>query len=229
VDRLAWEERIVTTTTVRPGVVEAARLLFEAGVMSHSGHGNISARAGADRFVLTSTGMIANLTTDQLAVVSLDRGEVLDGSLGPENAEIVAMHGVVYRARPDVGGIVHTHSPSATAFALAHQPMPCRSESLLRFGQAEPIPVVPWGPRGSDVSVRGIATALAAAPTTNAVLLANHGLLAFGADPMAAARLVIAIEDSAEVELAAARIGGGVEFPPGALEAVRESMARARG
>lgn len=112
-----------------------------------------------------------------LAVITVDcPGSYPPG--GPENAEIVAMHGVVYRARPDVGGIVHTHSLS---------------------------------------------------PTTNAVLLANHGLLAFGPDPMAAARLVVAVEDSAEVELAAARIGGGVEFPPGALEAVRESMARTRG
>lgn len=124
-----------------------------------------------------------------------------------------------------VGGVVHTHSPAATAFALAHQPLPCRTEQLLRFGQAEPVPVAPWGPRGSDASVRGIADALANAPGTNAVLLANHGLLAFGPSPLAAARLVIAIEDTAAAELAAARIGGGIDFPPGALEAVRESMA----
>lgn len=217
----------MTTTSLGLDVVEASRLLFAAGVMSHSGHGNISARADGDRFVLTSTGMIANLTTEDLAVVGMD-GDVVEGELGPENAEIVAMHSVVYRARPDVGGIVHTHSPSATAFALAHQPLPCRSEALLRFGQAEPVPVVPWGPRGSDISVRGIATVLAGAPTTNSVLLANHGLLAFGADPVGAARLVVAIEDSAEAELAAARIGGGVEFPAGALDSVRESMARVR-
>lgn len=214
-------------TGTSSGVVEASRLLFTAGVMSHSGHANLSARVDDGRFVLTTTGVIRHLTAEQLATVSLD-GEVIEGELGPENAEIVAMHGVVYRARPDVGGIVHTHSPAATAFALAHQPMPCRTEQLLRFGQAEPVPVVPWGPRGSDVSVHGIAVALAESPTTNAVLLANHGLLAFGADPIAAANLVVAIEDSAEAELAAARIGGGVEFPPGALEAVRRSMARVR-
>jgi len=136
------------------------------------------------------------------------------------------MHSVVHRARPDVGGIVHTHSPAATAFALAHQPLPCRTEQLLRFGQAESVPVVPWGPRGSDVAVHGIANVLADSPTTNAVLLANHGLLAFGAGPLAAAQLIIAIEDSAAAELAAARIGGGVDLPPGALQAVRESMTR---
>jgi len=87
---------------------------------------------------------------------------------------------------------------------------------------------VAWGPRGSDVSVRGIAAALHEHPTTSAVLLANHGLLAFAADPLAAARLVVAIEEAAEAELAAAAIGGAVDFPAGALDAVRASMARVR-
>lgn len=214
-------------TEASRSVVEAASLLVTSGVLSHAAHANLSCRAGDGRFVLTATGVIRNLAPDELALVGMD-GTVIEGQLGRENAEIVAMHAVVYRARPDVGGIVHTHSPAATAFALAHQPLPCRTEQLLRFGQAEPVPVVPWGPRGSDVSVRGIAGVLADSPTTNAMLLANHGLLAFGVTSLAAAQLIIAVEDSAEAELAAARIGGGIDFPPGALEAVRESMVRAR-
>lgn len=214
----------------RPGeaIVAAARHLFAAGVMSHAGHANLSTRLDTERFALTTTGMVRDLRADQIATCNLG-GEVLDGELGPENAEIVAMHAVVYKARPDVGGIIHTHSPSPTAFALANKELPCRAEPLLRFGQAEPVPVVPWGPRGSDVSVRGIAAALEAHPTTAAVLLANHGLLAFGDDPMGAALLVVAIEEAAQAELAAQAIGGAVDFPAGALEAVRASMARVRG
>lgn len=214
---------------VGPGetVVAATRHLFTAGVMSHAGHANLSVRSGSDRFTLTATGMVRELRAGQVATVNLD-GEVLEGELAPENAEIVAMHTVIYRARPDVGGIIHTHSPAATAFALANRELPCRAEPLLRFGQAESVPVTPWGPRGSDVSVRGIGAALAQQPTTSAVLLANHGLLAFGADPMATARLVVAIEEAAEAELAAQAIGGAVDFPPGALAAVRESMAHGR-
>lgn len=206
-------------------VVAAVRHLFSCGVMSHSGHANLSVRVGADRFALTTTGMVRELRPDQVATVDLD-GTVLQGELAPENAEIVAMHAVVYRARPEVGGIIHTHSPSATAFALANRELPCRVEPLLRFGQAEPVPVVAWGPRGSEVSVRGIAAVLEQRPTTSAVLLANHGLLVFGADAMAAARLVVAIEEAAEAELAAAAVGGAVDFPAGALEQVRQSMGR---
>lgn len=222
----------MTTNTHRESaqaelIVAATQHLFASGVMSHSGHANLSARLDAERFLLTTTGSVRELRADQLATVDLD-GTVLGGELGPENAEIVAMHCVVYTARPEVGAIIHTHSPAATAFALAHQPLPCRAEPLLRFGQAEDVPVVPWGPRGSDVSVRGISAVLKDNPTTAAVLLANHGLLVFGPDPLAAARLVVAIEESAEAEIAAAAVGGAVDFPEGALAAVRESMARVR-
>ncbi len=212
--------------TDQPGeaVAAAARHLFAAGVMSHAGHANLSARVDSRRFALTTTGMVRDLRPDQVAMLTFD-GEVLDGQLAPENAEIVAMHSVVYRARPDVGGIIHTHSPAATAFALANRALPCRAEPLLRFGQAEAVPVVAWGPRGSEVSVRGIAAALDEHPTTSAVLLANHGLLAFAGDPMATARLIVAIEEAAEAELAAAALGGAIDFPPGALDKVREAMA----
>lgn len=217
------------TQTTGPGdlVVSAVHHLFDSGVMSRSGHANLSVRLDAERFALTTTGMVRDLRPDQLATVDL-AGEVLEGALGPENAEIIAMHSVIYQARGEVGAVIHTHSPAATAFALANRDLPCRAEPLLRFGQAEPVPVVAWGPRGSDVSVRGIAAALEEHPTTSAVLLANHGLLVFAADPLGAARLVVAIEEAAEAELAAALIGGAVDFPAGALEAVRASMARVR-
>ncbi len=205
-------------------LVEAARQLFVAGVMSHSGHANLSVRLDAERFLL-SPGWVRDLQPEQLATVHLD-GRVLKGGLQSASAEIIAMHSVVYSARSHVGAVIHTHSPAATAFAVAHRPLPCRTEPMLRFGQAEDVPVVPWGPRGSDVSVRGIADVLDRRPTTAAVLLANHGLLVFGADSEAAAHLVMAIEESAEAEIAARAIGGAVDFPEGALEAVRASMAR---
>lgn len=215
------------SNTTDPGdaAVAAVRHLFTSGVMSHAGHANLSSRLDPQRFSLTTTGMVRDLRPEQMATVHLD-GQVLAGELAPENAEIVAMHAAVYRARPDVGGIIHTHSPAATAFALANRELPCRSEPLLRFGQAEPVPVVPWGPRGSEVSVRGIAAVLADRPTTSAVLLANHGLLAFSKDLMSAAHLVVAIEEAAEAEIAASAIGGAVDFPPDALDQVRASMAR---
>ncbi|MBD0742758.1 class II aldolase/adducin family protein [Streptomyces sp. CBMA152] len=205
-------------------LVEAARQLFVAGVMSHSGHANLSVRLDAERFLLTP-GFVRDLRPEQLATVSLD-GRVLAGELQSVSTEIISMHSTIYRARPQVGAVIHTHSPAATAFAVAHRPLPCRTEPMLRFGQAEDVPVVAWGPRGSDVSVRGMAEVLERRPTTAAVLLANHGLLVFGPDSAATAHLVVAIEESAEAEIAATALGGAVDFPVGALEDVRAAIAR---
>ena len=206
-------------------LVAAARHLLKAGVISHSGHANLSVRLDADHFLLTP-GLIRDLRAEELAIVRKD-GQVVHAALRSSSVEIISMHGVLYRLRPDVNAVMHTHSPSATAFAVAHRPLPCRTEALLRFGQADDILVVPWGPRGSDVSVRGIAEVLRQQPTTSAVLLANHGLLAFGPDAASAADLVIAIEESAEAVMAAAILGGAVPFPDGALDDVRASIATA--
>ena len=211
----------------RQAVVDAAATLFRNQVMSHSGHANLSARLGEDEMLLTISGMVRDLGPEGLARVRLD-GTVLEGDLDPSNAEIVDMHTKVYLARPDVSGIIHTHSPSLLAFAMANRPLPCRYEGLLRFGQAAEVPVVPWAPRGSERSVGGIADALRAHPATQAVLLGNHGVLVFGRNPQAAAALVTVLEEAAAAELEADTLGGAQEFPAGALEDVRASMARVR-
>jgi L-fuculose-phosphate aldolase len=206
--------------------VAAVKRLFAAGVMSHSGHGNLSARLGDDRMLLTATGMLAGITTDDFAAVGLD-GTEHDDNLQPGSREIVGMHAVVYRERPEVGAVIHTHSPALTGFAVAGRSLPARYEAVLRFGQATDVPVVPWAPRGSAESVAGIASALRADPHTSAVLLGNHGLLAFGPGPAAAADLVIALEEGAEAEWRAAALGGSSPLPPDALEAILHSIAAA--
>jgi len=218
---------VLSHAEARAAVVDAARALFTNGVMSHSGHANLSARVGGEAMLLTVEGQVRGLGPDGLALVRLD-GTVLEGTLDPGNAEIITMHSEVYKARPQVGGIIHTHSPHLLAFAMAGRPLPDRYEALLRFGQAEEVPVVPWAPRGSERSVGGIIDALARQRGTQAVLLGNHGDLVFGAGPREAAALLTVLEEAAEAELAAAPLGGAADFPPGALEDVRASMARVR-
>lgn len=210
----------------REAVVAAVDRLFAAGVMSHSGHANLSARVG-DAMVITSTGSVQGLTAESLSVVGVD-GVVREGSMDPTNREIVTMHTRVYQSRPEVGGVIHTHSPYLLAFALANKPLPDRYEALLRFGQASEVPVVPWAPRGSDRSVDGIVQALQERQDTSAVLLGNHGVLVFGETVGAAASLLLAMEEAAAAELRSTALGGAVDFPAGALEQARESMARVR-
>lgn len=218
---------MLSATAARQRVAEACAALIRSGVMSASGHGNFSARLDDGRMVLTGAGMSKVPEPEQLAVVRLD-GLVEEGHVAASVAEIVTMHAAIYRERPDAGAVVHTHSPSVTAFALANVALPCRYEALLRHGQTCAVPVAAWGPRGSKASVDAIAQALGGAPGTRAVLLANHGLLAFAPDPAGAAALVVALEEAAGAELAATCLGGAQDFPPGAAESVRRSISAAR-
>jgi L-fuculose-phosphate aldolase len=216
-----------TLDSQREAIVRATRQLSEAGVLSASGHGNVSVRLGDGEEMLLGAN-IARLGADQLVRVTFD-GSVLDGRLDPTSAEIVAMHAGVYRVRPDLRSVIHTHSPHVTSYALAHRPLPCRYEALLRQNVAEDIPVAAWGPRGSAASVTNIRDTLQTHPGTRAVLLANHGLLAFGADVAEAARIVIAMEEAALMTREAEPLGGAKPFPPGALEQVRARIAEYAG
>lgn len=206
-------------------ILSAVDRLFAAGVMSHSGHANLSARLDENTFLITTSGMVRNLSKNDFAVIDLS-GKILQGKLDPTNLEIIDMHSIIYRLRRDAGAVIHTHSPNVLAFALANKPLPCRYEALLRFGQAFDVPVAPWGPRGSKQSVEAIERVVRETPHTLSLILANHGLLAFSSSPTATAGLILALEESAEAELGASKIGGAVSFPEGALEMVRESMSR---
>jgi L-fuculose-phosphate aldolase len=184
-------------------------------------------RTGDGSILLTSRSILTGLTTEGLAVVDPD-GRVVEGTVEPANLEIVEMHTAVYRVRDDVRAIIHTHSPNATGWALAWRPLPSRYESTLRFGIVDDVPVAPWAPRGSPEAVRHILETLEANPGALAVLLGNHGLLAFGPSAMEAARLVVALEEAALITREAEALGGARPFPEGAADAVRARMASFR-
>jgi L-ribulose-5-phosphate 4-epimerase len=208
----------------RQAILTSADLLVRSGVLSHSNHGNSSVRLpDGQSMLITGVSSLFGQTPETLAVLDLD-GNVLEGNLASTSAEIVSMHAVVYKQRSDVGAVIHTHSPMVSAYAMAHQPMPIHYEGLLRQGVSDDIPVAAWGPRGSRESVTNIEDALRAHPDASAVLLANHGLLAFGRDSGRAAHLIISLEEAAEMMLLAERLGGSKPFPPGALQQVRERM-----
>ena len=211
-------------------IIQAAELLIRSGVMSLSQHGNISARLpGTDTFLLTAGGSLANLTAENIALFDLD-GSLLEGAVEPTSAEIVDMHGIVYRLRADMGGAIHTHSPYATSFAVAGQPIPLIYEAQARFDMLDGVPVAGYGPRGSKESVDNIAGAIESNENIGGVLLANHGVLAFAGDPVAAARANIIIEETAILALNARIIGEAKEIPShmvGLTQPRRDSFAAA--
>lgn len=202
-------------------LIKAANALRDAGLMFRGQHANLSARLTDETMLMTRGGNVATLDADSFAVIRTD-GTVLQGEVMPAQAEIIEMHAAVYRTRPSVGGIIHTHAPHATAFALAHEPIPVVYEPLMRFGMTEPAPVIPWAPRGSNASVRGIIDAVKGNDGVSAVLLANHGVLAFGTSPSETAQLLATLDEAAELIIQARSIGGEKPLPPQAFAQIEE-------
>lgn len=192
-------------------VVAAARSVVASGAISANGHGNVSLRVpGADEMYFTSAPSLRGIGPDGVVRVGLD-GTLLEGSLPPIQGAVVAMHTAMYLDRPDVGCVLHTHSPFATAYAVANQPIGCWIEALAMFGLADGVPVAAYGPRGSDQAVANIRAALR--PGVPAVLLANHGVLVFHRTPELAVLVGGVVEEAAEAAMNARALGGPVEIP----------------
>ncbi|MFI5706581.1 L-ribulose-5-phosphate 4-epimerase [Kribbella sp. NPDC051620] len=166
--------------------------------------GNISGRVpGEDLFVIKPSGIsYDDLTPDSVVVCDLD-GNLVDGELSPSSD--TAAHAYVYRARPDVGGVVHTHSPYATAWAARNEAIPCVLTAMAdEFGGE--IPVGPFALIGDDSIGRGIVETLAGSRSP-AVLMRNHGVFTIGKDSRAAVKAAVMCEDVART-VHLARTGG---------------------
>jgi L-ribulose-5-phosphate 4-epimerase len=87
----------------------------------------------------------------------------------------------MYADHPEIGCVLHTHSPYATAYAVARRRIECWVEAMAMFGLAAGVPVAGYGPRGSPEAIAGIRAAVT--PGVPAVLLANHGVLVFHRTP----------------------------------------------
>lgn len=190
---------------MRGQMVKAAKAILKAGAISRSGHGNMSVRIpGTDTMLLTSVSNLEDITNEQLPLVTFG-GKVVDGQLESSSAEIVGMHSIVYERNPQMGSAIHTHAPYATSYAVANQPIECWYEGLARFGLTDAIPVARYGPRGSRESVTNIADVMN--EQTRGVLLQNHGVLTFERDIMSAVRVLVLMEEAAELGLRASLIG----------------------
>jgi L-fuculose-phosphate aldolase len=192
-------------------VVEIAARVVASGAISANGHGNVSVRVpGADEMYFTAGPSLRGHSASAVVRVGLD-GTLLEGELPPIQGAVVAMHTAMYADHADVGCVLHTHSPYATAYAVAHRPIGCWVEALAMFGLAAGVPVAGYGPRGSSQAVAGIRAAIT--PGVPAVLLANHGVLVFHRTPELAILVGGIIEEAAQAGINAAPLGGPVEIP----------------
>lgn len=166
--------------------------------------GNISARVpGRDLFAIKASGVrYEDLDASSMVVCDLD-GEVVAGDLRPSSD--TAAHAYVYRHMPHVGGVVHTHSPYATAWAAAGEPVPCVLTAMAdEFGGE--IPVGPFALIGDDSIGAGIVATLDG-HRSPAVLMRSHGVFSIGATAVAAVKAAVMCEDVARTVHLARQLG----------------------
>ena len=215
---------MTTTADLKQQIVDAAARLVGSGILTKSNHGNISIRVpGSDTFLLTSVSNLGQITVDVIGLFDLDNN-LLEGSVIPTSAEIIPMHGVVYKTRPEAGSVLHTHSPYATAFAVASKAIPVAYEPLVRFGFHGGVPVADYGPRGSQKSIENIQKLLDGVDKLRGLLLENHGVLTFGPDVGDAVQANLVMEESAEIIMYANNLGGAKEVPPHMRVAAQQRM-----
>jgi L-ribulose-5-phosphate 4-epimerase len=179
--------------------------------------GNVSARVpGAELLVIKPSGVsYEDLTAESMVVCDLD-GRVVDGAFAPSSD--TAAHAFVYRAMPEVGGVVHTHSTYATAWAARGEPIPCVLTGMAdEFGGE--IPVGPFALVGGDEIGKGIVATLTG-HRSPAVLMRNHGVFTIGRDARSAVKAAVMCEDVARTVHHARLLGEPLALAPADVDAL---------
>jgi L-ribulose-5-phosphate 4-epimerase len=179
--------------------------------------GNVSARVpDADLMVIKPSGVAYDALTPELMVVCDLHGDVVEGSLAPSSD--AATHGYVYQRLADVGGIVHTHSAYATAWAIRGEPIPCVMTAMAdEFGGE--IPVGPFALIGDEEIGHGIVETLAGHRSC-AVLMRSHGVFSLGGGPRAAVKGAVMCEDAARTVHLARALGPLEPLEPASIDAL---------
>ena len=179
--------------------------------------GNVSARVpGHDLLVIKPSGVsYDDLTPENMVVCDLE-GRVVDGQHAPSSDTEAQAY--VYREMPQVGGVVHTHSTYATAWAARAEPVPC----VLTMGADEfggEIPVGPFAVIGDDSIGRGIVDTLRGSRSP-AVLMQNHGVFSIGPTARAAVKAAVMCEDVARTVHVSRQLGAPVPIPQPQVDAL---------
>ncbi len=200
----------------RLAVAELHAELVRNGLVAWTS-GNVSARVpGTDLLVIKPSGVAyADLTAESMVVCDLS-GTRVSGDLSPSSD--TASHAYIYRHMPEVGGVVHTHSRYATAWAARGEPIPCVITAMAdEFGGE--IPIGPFAPIGGEEIGRAVVTTLSG-HRSPAVLLRSHGVFTVGATARDAVKAAVMCEDAACTVHLASVTGQVTPLPPDQIDAL---------
>ena len=207
--------------SVRKDVVDTSHLLGQRGwVANHDG--NITVRLSDNCFLATPTATAKSRVTDSLLIEVDGQGKRVSGTARPFGE--LDLHLVVYQRRDDIGAVIHAHPPHATAIACsAGNPIECPfiAEAVVSIGAH--IPKLPFAMPGPDAR-RVLA---AAVDDVDAVLLENHGVMAWGADLEQAYLRLELVEHLARIAVLAQPLGGVRPLPEAVIAPLLQRRAAA--
>lgn len=191
-------------------IVEVGRLLYERSYVVSS-DGNVSVRLDDGRIVATPTMMCKGRMTEDALAVTDSRGKPLTDK---RPSSELAMHLLIYDERPDVMAVCHAHPPNGTAFAVAGLAIdqPILSEVILTLGC---VPLADYGTPSTDELTNAMRPLV---KHHNALLMANHGAVAYGADLWQAFDRLETLEHTAKIAILSRLLGGAQNLPADSIE-----------
>ena len=204
---------------MRRSVVTVCRRLYESGLIAGQ-DGNVSVRLSPTRVLVTPAGM-SKVDVRSVDLIEVDlTGHRVRGRL--QASSELELHLALYRARADIGAVVHAHPPTATGFAVAGRPLPydALAEMVYNVG---PVPIVPFVMPGSAALGETVAAAMR---DCDAALLANHGAVTVGRTLGEAHQRMESLEHAARIVCAALQIGGVTHLATADVRALEARRAK---
>jgi L-fuculose-phosphate aldolase len=191
-------------------IIEVGKLLYERSYVVSS-DGNVSIRLDENRILATPTMTSkGRMTEDGLALTDLEGKPLNDKKASSE----LAMHLLIYKMRPDIKAVCHAHPPHGTAFAVAGLAIdqPILSEVILTLGC---VPLTGYGTPSTNELTESMKPFI---EHHNALLMANHGAVAYGEDLWQAFDRLETLEHTARIAILAKALGGASDLPKDAIE-----------
>jgi L-fuculose-phosphate aldolase len=208
-----------TETQLRRDIVHFSKLLYRLGFMPGTS-GNLSIRLDQQRLLVTPTGFSKFLLTPSDMVIVDLHGRQLEGCRKATSE--LSMHLAVYHHRDDVGAVIHSHPPIATAFACAGrglEEMLCQ-EAVMTIGV---VPLAKYATTGTSEVAESLTPFL---PFHDAILMANHGAVSYGDTLLKAFQKMETVEHLAHIALVAHQLGAPRILKQEEIEQLREAKAK---
>lgn len=213
----------MTEQELRQQICQIGKRMYDSGFVA-ANDGNISVKLNAQEILTTPTGVSKGFMTPDMLIKVDANGKVLAASGDYRPSSELKMHLRVYQDRPDVWAVVHAHPPYATTFAVARTPLnrPLIAEAVVTLGC---VPVADYAAPSTNEVPESIAPYLA---HFDAVLLANHGALAWGQDVLTAYHRLESVEFYARLTFLSGQLGKACELSGeqvAALHQIRKQLA----